>query len=124
MKEIVIVCGIPSINEVHTTRDIIWLKQMFYNKELGQKIIVIPEILQDIEAKAGATDLPICEGGVPTEGTQDDATVAPMLLNPFKTWIKRLLCRDPDAWYTDHSNSLKKWELWQPKVSYKHNSTR
>jgi hypothetical protein len=49
---------------------------MFYNKELGQNIIVNPKILPDVEAKAGATDLPTWEGGVPMEGTQDDATVA------------------------------------------------
>jgi hypothetical protein len=52
----------PVTNGVHTTRDVIWLKRMFYNKEMGQNILINPELLPDVEEE-GTTGLPTWEGG-------------------------------------------------------------
>jgi hypothetical protein len=46
----------PVTNGVHTTRDVIWLKRMFYKKEMGQNIIINPELLPDFE-EAGTTGI-------------------------------------------------------------------
>ena len=31
-----VACGIPKKNRVHHTSDIIWLKQMYYNPQVGE----------------------------------------------------------------------------------------
>ena len=64
----------PVTNGVHTTRDVIWLRRMYYNKEMGQNIIINPNILPDIEDDDGVT-VPPWEGE-----DDDDATV--IVTNP------------------------------------------
>ena len=61
----------PVTNGVHTTRDVIWLRRMFYDKVLGQNIVLNNEILPDADDDGGVT-VPAWEGD---DDTQDDETV-------------------------------------------------
>jgi hypothetical protein len=38
----------PITSGVHTTRDIIWLRRMFYTKNIGFDIVVEPKVLEDM----------------------------------------------------------------------------
>jgi hypothetical protein len=65
----------PVTNGVHTTRDVIWLKRMFYNKEMGQSILINPELLPDVEEE-DTTSPPTGEGDASDDDTSVDETVA------------------------------------------------
>ena len=48
----------PITNGIHETRNVVWMRHMFYNKNIGQYIVVPPMILPGIDL----TPAPIREG--------------------------------------------------------------
>jgi hypothetical protein len=83
----------PLTNGVHTTCDIIWLKRMYYAKDIGFNLTVEPEILDEVLPVVRASAAGVQPNGddVVDVSVNDITIRIDMILMIMATWVGELL---------------------------------